>query len=256
MRRIRVIPILLVKEGRLVKTTNFSNPRYIGDPINTVKIFNEKGVDEIALIDISAGLQGQQPNFSLIRDISSEAFMPFSYGGGIQDFDAAAEILKSGVEKIIVNSLAFKSRETLIRIANTFGSQSLVISVDIRKNIFGKYSVYSRSGTKNEKMSPVNFARSMEENGAGELIIHNIDREGTSKGFDFDLIESITSAVNIPCIALGGASGLSDFRLAVVEAGASAVAAGNLFVYNGPHKAVLINYPSEDKLYNEIYSKI
>lgn len=256
MRRLRVIPVLQYNGVGLVKTVGFKAPKYVGDPINAVKIFNEKEVDELVFIDITATIEKRAPDYKKIEEIAGECFMPLAYGGGITSIEQIKKILNLGIEKVILNTSAAENISLITEAANTFGSQSIVVSVDVKKKLFGGYEVCYQSGKKKLKKTPSQFAREMEAAGCGEIIIYSIDKDGSYTGYDLALIKSISSIVNIPVIALGGASKISDFTEAVLQGGASAVAAGSLFVYHGPHKAVLINYPHQEKLITEFYSLV
>lgn len=244
----RVIPVLLLKGSGLVKTVKFKVPKYVGDPRNAVKIFNEKEVDELVVLDIAATTEAHRPQFELIREIVSEAFMPVAYGGGIRTIEDARTILSLGVEKIVLNSFAVENPLFVRKASETFGAQSVVVSIDVKKCFFGKYEVYSNSGQRSGKHNPVSFARTMEEMGAGELVVQSIDRDGTMTGYDLDLIKAVSGAVKIPIIACGGAGTVDDLGKAVKEGGASAAAAGSLFVFHGRHRAVLISYPEQSTL--------
>ncbi|MCU0428440.1 MAG: AglZ/HisF2 family acetamidino modification protein [Cytophagaceae bacterium] len=248
MGRIRVIPVLLVKGSGLYKGVKFKNHTYIGDPINAVKIFNDKEVDELIVIDIGATLGNKVPDFSLISRIAGEAFMPLGYGGGIKSLDQIKRIFYEGVEKVVINTSAHNSTALIESAAKTFGSQSVVVSIDIKKNLFGKIEVYTHSGTINTHKDPVQFAKEMESAGAGELFFQSIDKDGTFAGYDLPTLKKITDKVSIPVIAGCGASGLEDFKMAISEGGASAVAAGSLFVFVGKTKGVLINYLSNNEI--------
>ena len=256
MRRVRVIPVLLLQDGGLVKSVKFKNYTYVGDPINAVKIFNEKEVDEIALLDISATTKGQVPDIEAISDIASEAFMPMSYGGGITTLDQIKAILFEGIEKVILNNSALHRPELISEGARLFGSQAIVASIDVKKTIWGKYKVFGEGGSKNTGLDPIEFARKIQNAGAGEILLNNIDRDGTYKGYDLELIGQIANSVEIPVVACGGASQVEDFERAVNISNASAVSAGSLFVFHGPHKAVLINYPNQETLKEKLFSKI
>lgn len=256
MNRVRVIPVLLIQDGGLVKTTKFKNPKYVGDPINAVKIFNDKEVDEIVILDISATKNGYAPKIDVIQDIASEAFMPLAYGGGIQTLSHAQELFRCGIEKVILNSILADNPNLITQIANQFGSQSVVVSIDAKKNIFGKYAVFIKNGSQKIKITPWDFAKKMEDLGAGEIILNSIDREGTFGGYDIELIKKVTAQVNIPVVASGGAASIEDFSKAIHEGGASAVSAGSMFVFQMPHKAVLISYPIQEELKNKLFSKI
>lgn len=245
---VRVIPTLLLKDTGLVKGTSFKNHKYIGDPINAVKIFNEKEVDEIIILDISATTNKREPNYTLIKDIASEAFMPLSYGGGIKSTDQIEKLFRIGVEKIIINTSAYFTPELISQASYIAGNQSIVVSVDVRKSFFNKYEVFVCNGTIATKYDPVVYAKKMQELGAGELMVCSVNNEGTNNGYDLELISNVSSNVDIPVIASGGADSLNDFANAIKIAKASAVAAGNMFVFQGKHKAVLITYPKHIEL--------
>ena len=248
MFRPRVIPCLLLRNLGLVKTIKFKNPRYIGDPINAVRIFNAKRTDELVFLDILATRENKVPPFELIEKIGDECFMPFTVGGGIRDMESIRRILNSGAEKVVVNSHAIRVPEFIEEVAGRFGSQSLIVSIDVKKRFTGRYEVYSHGGTKSTGLDPIEHAQHMESRGAGELLINSIDRDGSLEGYDIDLIKKISESVQIPTIACGGAGKLADLRAAVRDGGASAAAAGSLFVYHGKKHAVLINYPSKDEM--------
>jgi cyclase len=245
MKRIRIIPALLLLNNGLYKTTRFRNPGYVGDPINAVKIFNEKGADEIVLLDISATREKKGISYKKIAEIAGEAFMPMAYGGGIKSFDDARKVFDAGYEKAIVNTAAFETPSLVGEIAKVYGSQSAVVSIDAGRSWMGKYKVYTRGGTFNTGKTPAAFAREMEDAGAGEIMINSIDRDGTWEGYDIALIKEVSEAVTIPVIACGGAGGMEDLRSAIVEGGASAVAAGSMFVYQRKGMGVLISFPSQ-----------
>lgn len=253
MLRARIIPCLLLKGNGLVKSIKFKDYKYVGDPINAVRIFNEKEVDELVFLDISATLEGRKPNFKLITKIAEETFMPFGYGGGITDVEDAKKLFTLGAEKVILNSSAAKAPALVEQIAKLYGNQSVVASIDVKKNLFGKYEVYVNSGKVNTKEEPAAFAIKMQEHGAGEILLNSIDRDGTLQGYDLDLVDHVCSKLSIPVVACGGARGVDDFKMALKH-GASAVAAGSMFVFHGKHRAVLITYPSieEIKIINSI----
>lgn len=242
----RIIPVLLLQNKGLVKTVKFKNPTYIGDPINAVKIFNEKEVDELVFLDILAYRHGG-PRFDVIASITNECFMPLCYGGGIENIDHIKKIFSLGVEKAAINSYAQKDTELVKKAAQIFGSQSIIVSIDVKRNVFQKMEVVTCGGTKKTGLEPVQYAVMMEEMGAGELMVNSVDRDGTMKGYDIELVEKIAKAVNIPVIACGGAGKLADFG-AAAKAGASAAAAGSMFVFYGPNRAVLINYPTRQEI--------
>lgn len=250
MLNVRVIPTLLLRNNGLVKGCRFKDHRYVGDPINAVKIFNEKEVDELVFLDIGATASGKGPNFDLLRDISSEAFMPFGYGGGITSCQHIEKLFNLGVEKVILNTSAYQSPQLIQEASRLAGAQSVVVSIDVKKTLFGGYEVFVASGQQRTKTDPVEFAKKVQDLGAGEIIVCSIDQEGTGKGYDLKLLKSVCDAVTIPVVASGGAGKLEDFSRAVFECGASAVAAGDMFVLHGKHKAVLITYPKYSDLTN------
>jgi cyclase len=248
MLRTRIIPVLLLQDGGLVKGKQFKNHKYIGDPINSVKIFNEKEVDELFFLDISASKKNQNPDFDLISDIASQAFMPFSYGGGIKSTEQIEKLFNIGVEKIIINTTAFFNPRVVKEAVKLAGSQSIVISIDVRSSLFDNYEVYVSNGQIKTKLDPVTYAKKMQDYGVGEIIINSIDREGTGKGYDLELLKIVTEAVDIPVVSLGGAGCLQDLADAKNQTNVSGLAAGDLFVFHGKHKAVLITYPKYTEL--------
>ena len=255
MRRIRVIPVLLIKDGGLVKSVQFKNHKYVGDPINAVRIFNDKEVDEICILDISASAQNKKPNLQTIHELTGEAFMPLAYGGGITSMDEIQKILYTGAEKVVINKAASISSNLISMASKQFGAQSIVVSIDIKKNWLGKYKVFTINGTENTGYDPVEYAIRAEDAGAGELLVNDISLDGTYKGYNIEMITQIAKAVDIPIIACGGAGSIVDFASAV-SAGASAVAAGSMFVFQRPHQAVLISYPNQKDLTQQLFSKI
>lgn len=242
MLSVRIIPVLLLKGCGLVKGSHFEDHKYVGDPINAVKIFNDKGVDELIFLDISKSKEKKGPNYDLIKDIASQAFMPFGYGGGLSNVSDVERLFKIGVEKAILNTHAIQNPALITSASTLAGSQSIVVAIDVKRDWLGRCHVYTHSGTKNTQLDPVDVAKKMEDAGAGELMVTSIDREGTGEGYDLELLKKIASAVNIPVIASGGASQIKHFEQAV-NVGCSAVAAGDMFVFYGKYKAVLINYP-------------
>jgi cyclase len=248
MLRTRVIPCLLLKGHGLVKTAQFRNPKYVGDPINAVRIFNEKEVDELTFLDITATVDQRMPQMKRILDIASECFMPLCYGGGIRDLEDIKEIFSLGVEKVAINTRAVEAPFFIREASDKFGSQSIVVAIDAKTNVEGRYEVFTRSGSVATGMDPARFAAQAEKMGCGEIFLNSIDRDGTQAGYDIELIKQVSRAVSIPVIACGGAGKLSDFAEAIEKGGASAVAAGSLFVFHGKHRAVLISYPSIQEL--------
>lgn len=255
MQRIRVIPVLLLHKNGLYKTTRFAKPGYVGDPINAVKIFNDKEIDEIVVLDIDASAQNRGPDFERISELASEAFIPLAYGGGISNMEQVQKLFFLGVEKIILNHRAFINPSLITAAAKRVGSQSVVASIDYKRNFFGKEMVYTLNGKESTRQTPLEYARRQVEYGAGEIILNSIDRDGTYSGYDIEMIGKISAAVPVPVVAVGGAAEVTDFKKAV-QAGASAVAAGSMFVYQRPHNAVLINYPSQSVLKKEIFDTL
>jgi cyclase len=246
--RTRVIPCLLLRNNGLVKTIKFTNPAYVGDPINAVRIFNDKEVDELIFLDISATLEHRPPPFKVISEIASECFMPLGYGGGIRSVSDMKTIFSLGVEKVCVNTAAVDDPDLIASAAEAFGSQSIVVSIDVGRDLFGRHKVFTHSGTRNRKLDPAEFAFLMEKKGAGELFVNSIDRDGTMSGYDLELLKRVTEAVGIPVVACGGAGKIEHFVEAAKQGGVSAVAAGSMFVFSGKHRAVLITYPSREEL--------
>ena len=245
---IRVIPCLLYKGTGLVKTVKFRDPVYIGDATNAIRIFNEKEVDELMLLDIEASVKKRRPNLDLVKRIASECFMPLCYGGGITTINNIRDVVSVGVEKVALNSIAVRRAEFVKEAAASFGSSTIVVVVDYKKNIWGKLVVTGLSGTSRSSYNPVDFALLMEEMGAGEVVVQSIDRDGVMNGYDLELLSKITEKLTIPVIALGGAGNINHFKEAIDHAQVSAVAAGSVFVFQGKHKAVLINYPERTLL--------
>lgn len=253
MFRPRVIPVLLLKDKGLVKSTKFKDYKYIGDPINAVKIFNDLKADELVFLDILATNQKHTISLDFIRRVGDEANMPFAVGGGIQTNKQIKDIINAGAEKVVINSHAIENPEFIKEASDEFGSSTIVVSIDVKKKIWGKKRVYAKAGTQSTPLNPIEWAQKVAEKGAGEIILNSIDHDGTMNGYDEQLIQEIAEAVDIPVVALGGAGQLNDFQSAVKNSYASAVAAGSLFVFHGPRKAVLVNYPSNEvlrKLFN------
>ena len=252
MLRTRVIPVLLLKDESLVKTIQFGKYGYIGDPINTCRIFNELEVDELCFLDISASKEKKEPDYKILQEISNECFMPLSYGGGIDSFEKAEKVFKIGFEKIILNSASFTHPEVIAEIARVYGSQAVVIAVDVRKNFWGKYEVFGVSGTVNHKKNPVDWVKEVETLGAGEILLTSIDREGTWKGLDVELVRKITDTTSLPVVAHGGAGSIQHIEDVVKGGNASAVALGSMVVYQKQGLGVLVNFPDKQVLEKHI----
>jgi cyclase len=244
MSQVRIIPVLLLKDGGLYKTVEFKRANYVGDPINTVKIFNEKEADELVLLDYNASLEKREPDFKKIAEIAGEAFMPMAYGGGIKSLEHAKKVFDGGFEKVVLNSVLFDNLSLIEDIANIYGAQAVVGSIDVKKDLFGRQKVYGASGTKKSGFDPVDWAKTLEKSGVGEIFLNSIDRDGTWEGYDLPLIKAVSEKVDIPVIACGGAGNVADFEKAVRAGGASAVAAGSLFVYQRKGMGVLVNFPA------------
>jgi imidazole glycerol-phosphate synthase subunit HisF len=244
----RVIPCLLLRGSGLVKTMRFKDAVYLGDPRNTIKIFNEKGVDELIFLDITATIESRGPNFGLISEITGECFMPLGYGGGISNLAQMEKLFKIGIEKVSINTHAARNPALIKEAARVFGSQSIVVSLDVKRTLLGRYEVMLEAGKRKSGFEPVTFAKQMEDAGAGEILLTAVDRDGTMQGYDLELIRNVASAISIPLIACGGAGSIEDLGRAVTHGGASAVAAGSIFVFHGRHRAVLINFPKRSEL--------
>lgn len=247
MLRPRIIPCLLVTRKGLVKTMRFADPKYVGDPVNAVKIFNEKEVDEIIVVDIDASVQGTEPDYTLIRNLAVECRMPLCYGGGIKTVEQAVRIIKMGVEKIALSSGALARPELVTEIADFVGVQSVVVVLDIRRRADGGYEVWTHNGKRNTGRDPVSVAKEMEIRGAGEITLNSIDNDGVMKGYDWELVRLVREAVAVPITVLGGAGSLQDIGALIKEHGIIGAAAGSLFVFKGMFRAVLINYPDHGK---------
>ena len=250
MLRPRLIPCLLVQNGGLVKTVNFSNPKYVGDPINAVRIFNEKEVDELIVLDIDATIKRDEPDYQLISHLASECRMPLCYGGGVQTVTQIEKIISLGVEKVAISSAVIENVKLIPNAATRVGSQSLVVVIDVRKTgLLRRHEVVTHNGSRRTGLNPVVFASYMAQLGAGEIVINSVDRDGEMKGYDLDLVENVRKQINLPLTVLGGAGSLEDLRELVERFGLIGAAAGSLFVFKGKYRAVLINYPSlDDKL--------
>ncbi|MDA7510425.1 AglZ/HisF2 family acetamidino modification protein [Verrucomicrobia bacterium] len=248
MLRIRVIPCLQLRGESLVKTVRFGKYTYLGDPANTCRIFNELEVDELSFLDITASKEGREPNFKLLSEISNECFMPVSYGGGITSLGVAEKILQLGFEKIVINSEAIKNPGLINNISRVVGNQSTIVAIDVKIGVLGKATCRSNSATHNSKRDPVEWAREVEDRGAGEILLTSVDREGTWQGFDVKLVKSIVDVVGIPVIAHGGAGTVHHIGRVVKEGGASAVAVGSMVVFQKQGMGVLVNFPNSVEL--------
>jgi imidazole glycerol-phosphate synthase subunit HisF len=244
MERSRIIPCLLLDGKRLVKTKQFTNPRYVGDPLNTIKIFSEKEVDEIILLDISVNRAQLAPSFDYIKQLADECFMPLCYGGGIRKIEDAARLIDLGVEKLAINATSLSDTKLIEQIAQRYGKQSVVAIMDVKISSGGDYRVWSFSAAQHTTHTPMSWAKLMQSVGAGEILVSSMDRDGTRKGYDYTLIEATASSVDIPVIAYGGANHFEDCARVVMETGASAAAASSIFIYKGKLDGILVSYPS------------
>jgi len=248
----RVIPVLLMRKKGLVKTVGFKDPKYVGDPINSIRIFNEKEVDELVLLDIEATVKAKEPDYEMIEDVAAQAFMPMAYGGGIKNIEQIKTVFTLGVEKVVVNSACYDSYDLLQSAADIYGGQSIVASIDVKKTLLGGFELYSRSASKKAGIKLDRHLAALEKSGVGEIIVNSIDRDGKQNGYDLKLLSYVSERVSVPVVACGGASSVDDMAEAVEKGGASAVAAGSLFVFKGKHRAVLINYPERDVLVSKL----
>ena len=252
MLRPRIIPSLLVHDNGLVKTVHFKNPKYVGDPINAVRIFNEKEVDELAIFDIDATVLGKEPDYILIEKLANQSRMPLCYGGGVKTVEQAQKIFGLGIEKIALSSAVIENPNLITQIADRVGSQSVIVVMDIKKKLLGGYEIYTHNGKKATGINPIKFAEEAQKLGAGEIVINSIDQDGAMKGFDMNLIDKISEKITLPITVLGGAGSLQDIKKVIDRHGIIGVAAGSLFVFKGIYKAVLINYPTK-KEKEELY---
>lgn len=247
MFRPRIIPALLIRDGGLVKTIKFKDATYVGDPMNAVRLFNKLHADELVFLDIDAEKEGRTMSRELVQRIGAEASMPFAVGGGIRTLADAKELITAGAEKVVLNTAAIEHPELVREIAEQFGSQSVIVSIDAKKDLLGRMCVAVRGGKKSLGITPWDHAREMEKLGAGEILINSVERDGTGEGYDIPLIRRVADTVQVPVIAFGGAGKQEHLRAAVVEGGASAMAAGSMFVFYGARHAVLINYPTKEE---------
>lgn len=247
MLRPRIIPSLLIQDNGLVKTVNFKNPKYVGDPINAVKIFNEKEVDELAIFDIDATVKDLEPNYSLIERIANQSRMPLCYGGGVKTVGQAQKIFGLGIEKIALSSSVIQNPKLITEIADRVGSQSVIVVLDVKKKLFGGYEVYTHNGKSATGINPFQFIEQAQKLGAGEIVINSIDQDGVMKGFDMSLVDKAREKSSLPMTFLGGAGSLEDIKKVIDKHKIIGVAAGSLFVFKGKYKAVLINYPNKSE---------
>ena len=255
MLRSRIIPVLLLKETSLVKTVKFNKFSYVGDPCNTVRIFNELEVDEISILDIDASVKKREPNYDLIGDIATEAFMPLSYGGGIDSFEKAKKIFNLGIEKVILNTAAITNPELISQIAKVYGSQAIVISVDVKTSFYSsKYNIYSHSGKKRTNLELKSWVKKCEDLGAGEIMLNYINRDGTWMGYDVELYKSIQENLNIPLVSCGGAKNIDDISKLIKHSGCSAAGVGSMVVFQKKNKGVLINFPNPETINIKLHS--
>ncbi|MDC1525569.1 AglZ/HisF2 family acetamidino modification protein [Gammaproteobacteria bacterium] len=245
MLRTRIIPCLLVQNNRLVKTTQFKNPIYVGDPINSVRIFNEKSVDEILILDISASSGCNEPNYSLIELFAAESRMPVCYGGGVQSIDQIKKIIGMGIEKISISSAAIASRKFIYEASSAVGSQSIAVTMDVKDSHTSKATVWTHNATVRTHLDPISLALQIEAEGAGEIIVNSIDRDGMRNGYDYDFISAIQETVSIPVTGLGGAGSIEDLH-ALSKCNIHGVAAASIFIFKGKFNAVLLNYPDKE----------
>lgn len=253
MFRPRIIPVLLLKNQGLVKSKRFTDYKYIGDPINAVKLFNDFKTDELVFLDILATKEKRTISLDFVKNVGEEANMPFAVGGGISSIESIREIIGAGAEKVVINSYAAKNPGFISHASETFGSSTIVVCMDVKKKFLGDAQTWIVNGSQATGYSPVNFAKLMEQKGAGEIIVQSIEQDGMMNGYDVELIKSISESVSIPVIALGGAGNLSHLKQAYSEGHANGLAAGSMFVYHGPRKGVLINYPEKSEI-NTLYS--
>jgi cyclase len=246
MLRPRIIPCLLLHDKGLVKTMNFKTPKYIGDPINAVRIFNEKESDELIVLDIDASVNGSEPDYAIIEKLASECRMPLCYGGGIKTVEQAQRIFSLGVEKVALSSAVVENPELVSRISDRVGTQSAVVVMDVKKKFLGGYEIYTHNGKKATGKNPIEMAKLFQKMGAGEIVINSIDQDGVMKGYDLDLVEKIRNEITLPLTILGGTGSLEDMGKLIKKYGIIGAAAGSLFVFKGVYKAVLINYPSPE----------
>lgn len=248
MLRPRIIPCLLIHNGGLVKTLRFAEPKYVGDPINAVRIFNEKEVDELIVADIDATVQGREPNYALIANLAAECRMPLAYAGGVKNPEQVEKIISLGVEKVALGSIAVTSPNIVAEAAQRVGNQSIVVVLDVKKSgLRRRYEVFTHNGKQGTGMHPVDLARTVESLGAGEILLNSIDQDGTMQGYDYSLIDQVREAISLPLSVVGGAGSLADIQHLIARYGLIGAVAGSLFVFKGKYRAVLIQYPTRDQ---------
>lgn len=246
MLKSRVIPVLLIRDKGLVKTVKFKEPKYVGDPINAVKIFNEKEVDELTVLDIDATIEGREPDYQAIENLASECRMPLCYGGGIKTVEQAQKILSLGVEKVSFSSSAIENPNLISQLSKRVGRQSVVLTLDVKKKFLSKkYECFIHNGTKNTKLCPFEFAKKAQALGVGEIVINSIDQDGMMTGYDLEFVSRFKSQINVPVTVLGGAGHIGHLQQLISQEGIVGAAAGSLFVFKGKYRAVLINYPNK-----------
>lgn len=243
----RIIPCLLVHNKGLVKTIKFKDPKYVGDPINAVKIFNEKEADELMVLDIDVTRENREPDYKMIENLARECRMPLCYGGGIKTAEQAQRIFNLGVEKIAISSIAIENQKVIKEIASQVGNQSVVVVLDVKKKLFGGYDVYTHNGKNKSKVDLIKFIEEIQKLGIGEIVLNSIDHDGEMKGYDFHLIEMLRPLIHVPLTVLGGAGSLEDVGELIKKYGIIGASAGSLFVFKGKYRAVLISYPNEDE---------
>lgn len=248
MYRPRIIPVLLLKNLALVKSTKFKDHKYIGDPINAVRIYNDLKVDELVFLDIEASREKRLISMDFVKNVGEEANMPFAVGGGIRSLEDIRQIISAGAEKVIIGTYAVEYPQFIREASATFGSSTITVCIDVKKKLFGGNVIWTLNGSKSALYKPVEFAQLMQKNGAGELIVQSIDKDGTMSGYDLELVRSISEAVTIPVVALGGAANVNDLKKARSEAFANGLAGGSMFVYQGTKRGVLISYPEKEEL--------
>lgn len=248
MLRPRIIPCLLIQNGGLVKTVRFGDPKYVGDPINAVRIFNEKEVDEIVVVDIDATVHNREPDYNVIRNLAAECRMPLCYAGGVKTAEQVERIITLGVEKVAIGAAAVHNPHMIADAARRVGSQSIVAVLDVKKSgLFKRYELFTHNGKRGTGLHPVDFAKKVAQLGVGEILLNSIDQDGVMKGYDLDLVEQVRDAVSLPMSVLGGAGSLTDIEDLIARHGTIGAAAGSLFVFKGKYRAVLINYPNRDE---------